>query len=1831
MIKTLRPLLFIVLSISFVELRAQQIVLPIEVLGEQYKVESRSFDLTQEQADEAQMLWMQVNNLSYEDKGSIKINNGSWITLNHETVDMQYQEKARGGMVHGGFSTIRFSVPVTGFTAGSNTISFRFNLSDGISIGYRVVDFNLLNDSKTQLLDQSMFEEEDPSDWLAPEGFQDASSIAEGKTLWETAPLWSNYLDQDTLGAWYGETLQPAMPINATCNDCHVSNGFDLEYFSYSNESIIERSKFHNLSEDEGKKISAYIRSLSSEPDGPQRHGRPWNPPYQPGPNLDGKSIDHWAAGAGLDAVLDKDADMIEYMFPNGMDSESINEYFDSDKVEDHTLMPVAVQMPDWKHWLPIVHPKDAFTINDYYENPTVDIHPKIGLEQMENFLNNMPAENWDAAALQAELRRFHKHFRHFWDQTEGEKRHWRSAGDALRNNTYNEAVAHIPDGIPVELTVTSLARLLAVKNFEIMNLYNLQDKAEEFVIPEDVDELTDRRWQWVGVDYNIFEIPPHFTSCASDGNCDRFIGQPVTTGFYESTAWYQLQLVLNGGNGNLGGNEPMDWQYQLQFILKASHESKIYEPMRYYHSLNAMYQLRTWDKENTPNNGKGFRARQQFPHWFFGMSDSNNFHGFSPDEFPAMLDGIQPGLQKKILDALLQQFLDEVNRPEMSLSTWAREGPHGGEYELEPADKNDALVNVENKIGLFYYTDKMYYLLPKFAAMGVDCQIIDELVDWSAEAWPNYDWEQFRSLPQATVQIANEAQIGCGESTITLIAAVGNEGDNPTYEWAVNGSIQGGNESSFSSDQLVAGDLVSVELTSNSTCTTNLTASASYTVIDTGFKTWTNKNNEGWSTSETVEVCNDDEVAVKIDITSEPLLWLDAYEIGAGAQPQNGDLISSWLDRSGNNYDVSTTNSALYPSFNPTGMNGKPAVMFGMNNNADGLRLFNTSDDDFMEDDWSVILVGEVLDGATNWVDVIGNKTESSSDDGWFIRYSKEGYSQVSAGGAYHQDNNSSLPLEFISILQKKGRDITFILNGEVIEEFTMQEGEKITTNFEMFLGLADKGNAGTSRYHHGPISELMFFDYAINEQETEYLEGYLGHKWGLMEELPQFHAYKQVSPLDVTVSLPDGTEAQLNGANREYSYQINKENEGPVEFVQNAFSCPDPQHTSTFEYAEDMDAVAIQIEYSLDGSAYLASETVLARSGQSLDFRPDVIVGTRQWEKPDGSLLDLDVDPSIASIANDENIGVWTAHIDYGGCYIGNGRDIDFEVTYDPGVYYDITVNVSANGTSDVIGDISVGESTTLAMLLTPDAGYKLGSVEVDNVPQSIEANYGDPVTYELEDIMSDHIIDVNFIPLEIYSISINVNGNGTSDPIGSNDVYENDDLSILLTPDDGFKLISIDVDGVPQSIDANYGDPVNFDLTEIASDHTVDVSFGAIPEYTISVNITGSGISDPTGSIVVEENDDLSLLLTPDSDHKLVSIELDGVLQTIEDNYGDPVIFDLTEIASDHTVDVTFEALENFTVAVNITGNGTSNPVGPISIQENSDLVITVTPDAGNRIVSILLDGVDQNIEPNNGEAVNIDLSPVLSDHEVNVTFEEIYYDITASSGSNGTISPDGTTSYKHGANATYQFSPSNGYRIKDVTVDGVSAGSGSSYEFLNLTSDHTISVNFEKIPVFFTLNASAGDNGSITPEGNIEVLEGTDQNFIIQPDEGYLIEDVIIDNESVGAVESFLFEDVSSDHTIVASFVENIPPLSIDDVISESKIYPNPSSGEFHLEMEKKIVFVKVLSIDGRQINEVQKLGNNHYNIDHSNLKVGFYVVQVFLEDNSMETFKLLLSK
>jgi len=155
----------------------------------------------------------------------------------------------------------------------------------------------------------------------------------------------------------------------------------------------------------------------------------------------------------------------------------------------------------------------------------------------------------------------------------------------------------------------------------------------------------------------------------------------------------------------------------------------------------------------------------------------------------------------------------------------------------------------------------------------------------------------------------------------------------------------------------------------------------------------------------------------------------------------------------------------------------------------------------------------------------------------------------------------------------------------------------------------------------------------------------------------------------------------------------------------------------------------------------------------------------------------------------------------------------------------------------------------------------------------------------------------------------------------------------------------------------------------------------------------------------------------------------------------------------------------------------------------------------------------------------------------------------YTITATSGANGEITPAGEQTVEYGSNHTYTITPSAGFYVSSVYVDGMSVGIRNTYTFNNITNNHTISATFSTTqPTTIAITANAGLNGSISPNGEIHVVQNENMTFTILPDYGYSVSDVFVDGVSVGSVLTYTFENVAATHTIAAEFAVSTFNLS-----------------------------------------------------------------------------------
>lgn len=468
-------------------------------------------------------LTMQIHGLNYADEVAVQVNGSAWVNLDNGTVAVASPGSNYGG-IGGAYHTLTVTLGLTStlVKAGLNSIGFRFNGSDGVTSGFRVLGFNFVNAQGATVLPSTAFVADNPVTWTPP--LADATDIAAGKNLWLTGKL----VENDFPGA---------PTIKATCSDCHAVDGRDLKYFNYTNYSIEARSIFHGLSTLQGEQIASYIRSLSTP-----NPGRPWNPPYQPGPGVDEAAASSWSAGAGLTYALANDVQEVPYLFPNGIDEAAVS----TSGTLDTREIPIALQLPDWNQWLPHIHPKDAwgssFTSSAMYTDYTCNSQ----LTRVLAMVNSSTPPTM--AKLQTAFQD--------WDDD---------------GYSFYLPIAQSPtvDWTPqLSNAVYSTALWQLVKTWELMQTYNLNAYGLTSTSQEK------RLWPSGG----LFQTSPARIKIPLGAN--GLTADPIKYE-YLNNSWYMLQMITNAGNRQRNGTFPIDWPYFRGRVKDLSDASGVGAGMR--------------------------------------------------------------------------------------------------------------------------------------------------------------------------------------------------------------------------------------------------------------------------------------------------------------------------------------------------------------------------------------------------------------------------------------------------------------------------------------------------------------------------------------------------------------------------------------------------------------------------------------------------------------------------------------------------------------------------------------------------------------------------------------------------------------------------------------------------------------------------------------------------------------------------------------------------------------------------------------------------------------------------------------------------------------------------------------------------------------------------------------------------------------------------------------------------------------------------------------------------------------------------------------------------
>ncbi|HEX7878695.1 MAG TPA: T9SS type A sorting domain-containing protein, partial [Candidatus Eisenbacteria bacterium] len=370
--------------------------------------------------------------------------------------------------------------------------------------------------------------------------------------------------------------------------------------------------------------------------------------------------------------------------------------------------------------------------------------------------------------------------------------------------------------------------------------------------------------------------------------------------------------------------------------------------------------------------------------------------------------------------------------------------------------------------------------------------------------------------------------------------------------------------------------------------------------------------------------------------------------------------------------------------------------------------------------------------------------------------------------------------------------------------------------------------------------------------------------------------------------------------------------------------------------------------------------------------------------------------------------------------------------------------------------------------------------------------------------------------------YTITASAGPNGSVSPSGATAVVVGGSQAYTITANACYHIVDVLVDGVSQGPIANY----NF--TNVTADHTISATF-ALNTYTIVASAGAGGSISPSGNVNVNCGANQSFAITANACFAILDVVVDG------SSVGPVANYTFNTVTANHTISASFTPL-SYTITATAGTGGSITPSGAVNVACGDEQVFVIEPqDKCWVIADVLVDGVSV------GPVSSYAFGNVQANHTIDATFTQLGpFTITATANPGGTITPAGAVLVDCGASQTFTFEPTDKcWYVSQILVDGVEVDEAGFYIFTDVQANHTIEVSFAQGDPF-TITATAGPGGSITPSGSVSVACGDDQNFTIVANVGFVIDDVVVDGSSVGPVGVYNFTDVQEDHTIDATF-------------------------------------------------------------------------------------------
>ncbi|MBF0451722.1 MAG: carboxypeptidase regulatory-like domain-containing protein, partial [Candidatus Magnetomorum sp.] len=600
----------------------------------------------------------------------------------------------------------------------------------------------------------------------------------------------------------------------------------------------------------------------------------------------------------------------------------------------------------------------------------------------------------------------------------------------------------------------------------------------------------------------------------------------------------------------------------------------------------------------------------------------------------------------------------------------------------------------------------------------------------------------------------------------------------------------------------------------------------------------------------------------------------------------------------------------------------------------------------------------------------------------------------------------------------------------------------------------------------------------------------------------------------------------------------------------------------------AEDM--LTRRLNYTLVANAGLdqsIKEGDLVELDASLSYDPANAIDHYQWIQLSGPSVILDNPSAIHPQFIAPEVSTFGAYIVF-QLTVLNTNNVSAKDTVTIFIQNQIkqfTISVSATegGSITPNNDVFVREGDSVRFAFLASTGYFLSDIQVDSV------SLGPRSVYDFVEIMDNHHIHVVFTPRPKIIVNVSISGSGSVEPEGPVSVNAGDDIQFSFSPNANYHVSDVIVNGLSKG-------PMNrLLLRDLNDDVQLTVNF-MLGDFHIQASAGEYGSISPKGWISTYYNINKSFEIVPQEGYSIDTVQIDGA-------FIDPVShYTFWNIADHHRIHATFRPKM---VIMTATGpNGTIEPSGIIHVETGSFKTFKMKPDEGYRVADVLVDGVSQ------GPITSYFFQDIQTGHTIEVQFVRDLFAIQAASGPYGKIIPEGKIAVPPGDFQFFEFEPDHAFRVASVIVDGIDLGPLNQYYFENITQNHTIEVKFESARII--VQALAGSHGVIFPSGAVLAAEGDSQVFTMQPNPGYTVQNVRVDNENLGQLSEYVFEKLTESHTIEV-FFEAMPIIQATAMGSGSvsptgQIYVSTGSDQSIVIQPDDGYIIDQLVVDGQAL-------------------------------------------